>query len=58
MAALNSQVYKCFSSFLKTTESKRDENYTAAGNAVEILLNSKLFTWCCFYHKIRHAIVV
>ena len=33
MAALNLQVYKCFFQvYLKTTESKRDEKYTA-GNS-------------------------
>ncbi len=42
MAALNLQVYKMFSQvYLKTTESKRDEKYTATqqatGNAAEIL---------------------
>ncbi len=39
MAALNLQVYKCFFQvYLKTTESKRDEKYTADNtNAVEIL---------------------
>ncbi len=49
MAALNLQVYKCFLQVylksLKTTESKRDGNYTAgngnytagSGGAVEIL---------------------
>ncbi len=38
MAALNLQVYKCFFQvYLKNTESKGDENYTAGNrNAVEI----------------------
>ena len=46
---------KLFPSFFKTTESKRDEKYTAGiikccGNPLGKILNLKLLTLYCFYH--------
>ncbi len=54
MAALNLQVYKMFSQvYLKTTESKRDEKYTASnrkccGNPLGKFLNFKIAYFVLF----------